>query len=93
MPTLYHAPDNRSDSIVTLTRLMGIRDRLDIVAVTIPRQDGSGARDPKNPHPEGKVPYLVDGDDHVRERGDHPASDRPLSRKRAWPPGGPSAAP
>ena len=69
MPTLYHAPDSRSDSIVTLIDLMGIRDRIDIVEVTIPRQDGSGSRDPRNPHPEGKVPYLVEGDDHVRERG------------------------
>lgn len=69
MPTLYHAPQSRSDSIVTLIRLMDIRDKVEIVEVTIPRQDGSGAVDPKNPHPEGKVPYLVDGDDHVRERG------------------------
>lgn len=69
MPTLYHAPDSRSDSIVTLIDLMGIRDRIDIVEVTIPRQDGSGSRDPRNPHPEGKVPYLVDEGDHVRERG------------------------
>ncbi|WP_415011023.1 glutathione S-transferase family protein [Amaricoccus sp.] len=36
--------------------------------MTIPRQDGSGARDPANPHPEGKVPYLTDGGDSVRER-------------------------
>lgn len=69
MLTLYHAPDSRSDTIVTLVRLMGIGDKVDIVEVTIPRQDGSGGRDPKNPHPEGKVPYLVDGGDHVRERG------------------------
>ena len=69
MPTLYHAPQSRSDTIVTLIDVMGIRARIDIVEVTIPRQDGSGARDPRNPHPEGKVPYLVDGDDHVRERG------------------------
>lgn len=69
MLTLYHAPESRSGSIVTLIRLMGIRDKVDIVEVTIPRQDGSGGIDPKNPHPEGKVPYLVDGDDHVRERG------------------------
>ena len=69
MLTLYHAPDSRSDSIVTLIRLMGIGDQVNIVEVTIPRQDGSGGVDPKNPHPEGKVPYLVAGDDHVRERG------------------------
>lgn len=69
MPTLYHAPQSRSDSIVTLIDLMDIRDQVEIVEVTIPRQDGSGSTDPKNPHPEGKVPYLVDGGDPVRERG------------------------
>ena len=36
--------------------------------VTIPRQGGKGGRDPSNPHPEGKVPYLTDGEDFVRER-------------------------
>lgn len=69
MPTLYHSPQSRSDTVTTLIRMMGIEDQIDIVEVTIPRQDGSGARDPKNPHPEGKVPYLVDGEDHIRERG------------------------
>ncbi|WP_207102660.1 glutathione S-transferase family protein [Paracoccus shandongensis] len=69
MMTLYHAPQSRSDSIVTLIRLMNIRDQVDIVDVTITRQDGSGSADPQNPHPEGKVPYLAAGDDHVRERG------------------------
>lgn len=69
MLTLYHAPESRSNSIVTLIDLMGIRDKVDIIKVTIPRQDGSGEVDPRNPHPEGKVPFLVDGGDHVRERG------------------------
>lgn len=69
MRTLYHAPNSRSTAIVQLIEEMGIADRIDIVNVTIPRQDGSGSHDPKNPHPEGKVPYLVDGDDHIRERG------------------------
>jgi len=27
--------------------------------VSVTRQDGSGGHDPKNPHPEGKVPFLV----------------------------------
>ncbi|MBK4214385.1 glutathione S-transferase family protein [Paracoccus caeni] len=69
MPTLYHAPNSRSETIVSLIDAMGIRDKIDIVEVTIPRQDGTGGPDPKNPHPEGKVPYLVNGDDHIRERG------------------------
>lgn len=69
MLTLYHAPMSRSNSIVTLIDMMGIRDKVQIVEVTIPRQNGSGQIDPGNPHPEGKVPYLVHGDDHLRERG------------------------
>ena len=57
MLTLYHAPMSRS------TRITALIDELDadveIRTVTIPRQDGSGGRDPANPHPEGKVPLLV----------------------------------
>ena len=69
MLTLFHAPNSRSTSIVSLIDEMGIADRITIQEVTIPRQDGSGRRDPANPHPEGKVPYLIDDSDHVRERG------------------------
>lgn len=32
--------------------------RFETVLCDIPRQDGPGARDPRNPHPEGKVPAL-----------------------------------
>ncbi|PWE30873.1 glutathione S-transferase [Pararhodobacter marinus] len=67
MPVLYHAYHTRSSSLVTLIDELGadvgIRD------VSVRRGDGSGAVDPANPHPEGKVPYLVDGDEHLRERG------------------------
>lgn len=69
MLTLYHAPNSRSTSVVQLVHELGVADRVTIRTVDIPRQDGSGARDPANPHPEGKVPYLTDGRDHVRERG------------------------
>ncbi|WP_372571221.1 glutathione S-transferase family protein [Ruegeria jejuensis] len=69
MPTLYHAPNSRSTSILVLIKEMGIADRIDVVEVTVSRQDGSGGPDPRNPHPEKKVPYLVDGDDCARERG------------------------
>ena len=68
MLTFYHAPNSRSTSIRQLILELGVADKVKAVEVTIPRQDGSGARDPKNPHPEGKVPYLTDGEDHVRER-------------------------
>lgn len=59
MLTLYHAPRSRSSRIVRLADELGILDKIDIVIVTIPRRDGSGGVDPRNPHPEGKVPVLV----------------------------------
>ncbi len=69
MLTLYHAPKSRSTSVVQLLHELGVADQVRVVTVNIPRQDGSGSRDPNNAHPEGKVPYLTDGDDHIRERG------------------------
>ena len=68
MLTFYHSPKSRSTSVMVLLHELGVTDQVKTVLVTIPRQDGSGARDPANPHPEGKVPYLTDGTDHVRER-------------------------
>ena len=59
MLTLYHAPMSRSSRIVTLIDEMGIADQVGIVPVSIVRFDGSGQRDPHNPHPEGKVPVLI----------------------------------
>lgn len=69
MLTLYHAPQSRSTTILALLHELDALDHVQIRTVTIPRQDGSGARDPANPHPEGKVPFLTDGEDWVRERG------------------------
>jgi glutathione S-transferase len=60
---------SRSTSMLVLIEEMGISDRIDVVDVSLVRADGSGAADPRNPHPEGKVPLLADGDSHVRERG------------------------
>ncbi|MBJ2151647.1 glutathione S-transferase family protein [Paracoccus sp. IB05] len=68
MLTFYHSPNSRSTSVKQLILELGIADQIRTVEVTIPRQDGSGARDPANPHPEGKVPYLTDGEDWIRER-------------------------
>lgn len=59
MLTLFHSPDSRSTAILTLIEEMGIEDWIEVKLVTIPRMDGSGGRDPENPHPEGKVPALV----------------------------------
>jgi len=67
MATLYHAPNSRSSSIVTL--IEDLRADVDIQNVAVSRQDGGGAPDPRNPHPEKKVPYLVDGTEKIRERG------------------------
>ena len=69
MLTLFHSPHSRSTAILALIEEMGIRDRIDIREVTIPRMDGSGVRDPANPHPEGKVPALVHNGQVITERG------------------------
>ena len=68
MLTLFHSPQSRSTTILSLIEEMGIRDRIDVRVVTIPRMDGSGARDPANPHPEGKVPALVHDGVVITER-------------------------
>ena len=67
MPVLYHSYFSRSSSVVTLIDELGAD--VEIRDVSVRRVDGSGGADPANPHPEGKVPYLVDGDEHLRERG------------------------
>lgn len=69
MLTFYHAPNSRSSAIMVLLEEMGITDKIDIRQVTVPRQDGSGARDPANPHPEGKVPALMHDGNLITERG------------------------
>lgn len=58
MITLFHAPRSRSTRIVALLKELDALDHVTIEVVTIPRMDGSGARDPRNPHPDGKVPLL-----------------------------------
>ena len=69
MLTLFHSPHSRSSAIVALVEEMGIADRLELRLVTIPRADGTGRRDPANPHPEGKVPALVHDGRVITERG------------------------
>ena len=58
MLTLHHAPRSRSSRIVWLLEELGADYVLKIT--DIPRMDGSGAPDPGNPHPDKKVPALVD---------------------------------
>jgi glutathione S-transferase len=68
MLTLFHAPQSRSSAILTLIDEMDIGDWVDVQIVTIPRQDGTGSRDPANPHPEGKSPCLVHDGVVITER-------------------------
>lgn len=56
MLRLYHAPRSRSSRIIWLLEELGAD--YEIVYVDIPRMDGTGAPDPRNPHPEKKVPAL-----------------------------------
>ena len=65
MITLYHSPMTRSSSILWLLEELGVRYETNIV--TFRKFDGTGARDPANPHPHGKVPALEDGDELVFE--------------------------
>ena len=58
MITLYHSPRSRSTRIVALLKDLDALDHVAIEVGTIPRMDGSGGRDPRNPHPDGKVPVL-----------------------------------
>jgi glutathione S-transferase len=59
MLTLVHAPRSRSSSFLWLLEEIGAP--YEIQYVSIRRGDGSGALDPANPHPHGKVPLLKDG--------------------------------
>lgn len=69
MLTLFHSPNSRSSAVMSLIDEMGIADKLAVQIVTIPRMDGSGARDAANPHPEGKVPALLHDGTLITERG------------------------
>jgi glutathione S-transferase len=65
MITLFHSPNSRSASIVWLLEELGVTYETKITGFR--RPDGTGAKDPANPHPHGKVPALKDGDDTVFE--------------------------
>jgi glutathione S-transferase len=65
MITLYHSPQTRSGSILWLLEELEVPYQTKIVDFR--RADGTGTRDPSNPHPHGKVPALVDGDETIFE--------------------------
>jgi len=56
MLTLYHKPNSRAAGIVWLLEELGVP--YETTLVTIRGADGTGAVDPANPHPHGKVPAL-----------------------------------
>src|SRR5580704_14944980 len=58
MITLYHRPKTRSARFVFLLEELEAPYTLQIV--TTRTRDGSGAPDPANPHPHGKVPAISD---------------------------------
>ena len=56
MLIFHHAPLSRSGRVHWLLHELEVP--FEMVRCDIPRRDGSGARDPRNPHPDGKVPAL-----------------------------------
>lgn len=66
MLTLIHAPRSRSGNALWMLEELGVPYQIEYVSIR--RGDGSGAIDPRNPHPHGKVPVLKDGDRVVFEQ-------------------------
>ena len=66
MLTVVHAPRSRSSRFLWILEEIG--EPYEIQYVSIRRVDGSGALDPANPHPHGKVPVLKDGASMVFEQ-------------------------
>ncbi len=58
MITLFHRPKTRSSRFIFL--LEELEAPYEIKIVTTRQRDGSGAIDPANPHPHGKVPAISD---------------------------------
>jgi glutathione S-transferase len=60
MITLFHRPKTRSSRFIFLLEELGAPYQ--IKQVTTRASDGTGAVDPANPHPHGKVPAMRDED-------------------------------
>jgi len=65
MITLYHSPQSRSASILWLLEELAVPYETKIVGFR--RPDGTGSKDPANPHPHGKVPAIKDGEELIFE--------------------------
>ena len=58
MLTLFHAPQSRSSRLVWLIEELGADVQIEYCDIQR-MMTGTGARDPRNPHPDGKVPALL----------------------------------
>jgi glutathione S-transferase len=58
MITLFHRPKTRSSRFIFLLEELGAPYQLQLVSTRT--RDGTGAVDPANPHPHGKVPAISD---------------------------------
>src|SRR6202044_3707664 len=58
MITLFHRPKTRSSRFIFLLEELGAP--YEIKPVNTRSRDGTGAIDPANPHPHGKVPAISD---------------------------------
>lgn len=65
MITLYHYPQTRSSRFIFLLEELGAP--YELKTVTLRRSDGTGEKDPTNPHPHGKVPAISDDGEVVFE--------------------------
>lgn len=59
MLTLFHAPQSRSSRIVWLVEELGADVRIEYCAIAYRQGQKVGEPDPRNPHPDGKVPALT----------------------------------
>ena len=66
MITLYHSPGSRSSTFLWLLEEMGIEHS--VVYCDIKRRSGKGSPDPKNIHPEKRVPALLHDGQVVTEQ-------------------------
>jgi glutathione S-transferase len=56
--TLFHRPKTRSTRMIFLLEELGAPYQIKLVSIR--SRDGTGAVDPANPHPHGKVPVISD---------------------------------
>jgi glutathione S-transferase len=65
MLTLFHAPRSRSTRILWLLEELGRPFEVEYVSIAL--GDGTAQAGPRSPHPDGKVPVLVDEETTVTE--------------------------